>query len=107
MTKIIILRLLSHIMVVIMLDAKIKPGMLDDFKSWITESNKVISKFDGFVSRRLLESMDGSHRVLVEFQTHEQLIKMRQSPEHQTVHKQGQELRESGPTPTMYKVIAE
>lgn len=94
-------------MVVIMLDAKIKPGMLDDFKSWITESNKVISKFDGFVSRRLLESMDGSHRVLVEFQTPEQLIKMRQSPEHQAVHKQGEELREFGPTPTMYKVIAE
>ncbi|MYB47109.1 MAG: antibiotic biosynthesis monooxygenase [Cenarchaeum sp. SB0661_bin_35] len=93
-------------MVVIMMDVKIKPGMLDDFKDWVTESNKVVSKFDGFVSRRLLESVDKNHRIIVEFQTPEHFIKMRQSPEHQAVHIQGEQFREVG-APTMYKVIAE
>ena len=93
-------------MAILTLEVKIKPGMLDDFKKWVVESNKVISKFDGFVSRRLLESTDGKHRMMVEFETEEQLKVMRKSPEHQTVHKQGEQLREAGQMPTMYRVIS-
>ena len=56
-------------MFVVVSDIKIKPGQVDDFKKWFSEANKVVSKFDGFVSRRLLETKDGQHRVLVEFES--------------------------------------
>ena len=50
---------------------------------------KVVSKFDGFVSRRLLETKDGQHRVLVEFESLEKFGKMHQSPEHEQLTLKG------------------
>lgn len=93
-------------MPIAMLDMKIKPGKLDDFKQWVLESNKTISKFDGFVSRRLLEAPDGTHRMMVEFETHEQFAQMRQSTEHQRVHKEAEQFRETAPAPVVYRVIS-
>ena len=37
-------------MFVAMVDIVLKDEKKDDFKSWITESNQVLSKFDGFVA---------------------------------------------------------
>ena len=41
-------------MFVAMVDIVLKDQKKDDFKTWISESNHVLSKFDGFISRRLL-----------------------------------------------------
>ena len=66
-------------MFVAMVDIVLKDEKKDDFKSWITESNQVLSKFDGFISRRLLEGQDGSNRILVEFENMELFKKMHQA----------------------------
>ena len=55
-------------MFVAILDVTLKEEKIPEFKTWIGETNKTLSKFDGFVSRRLLEGEDGSKRILVEFE---------------------------------------
>ena len=52
-------------MFVAIVDVSLKEEKISDFKRWVTESNKILSKFDGFVSRRLLEGEDGSKRIMV------------------------------------------
>ena len=93
-------------MVIAMLEVNIKPGREEEFKAWVAESNKVISGFDGFVSRRLLQGSDGSLRMMVEFESEEQFAAMRRSPEHQSVHRQASEFRDDPPIPTIYRVVA-
>lgn len=41
---------------VVISDIELKKESMQDFKKWFVESNKVVSKFDGFIARRLLES---------------------------------------------------
>ena len=55
-------------MFVAIVDVSLKEEKIYEFKTWITESNKILSKFDGFISRRLLEGEDGSKRIMVEFE---------------------------------------
>ena len=93
-------------MVIAMLDMSIKPGCEEEFKAWVAESNKTISRFDGFVSRRLLQGSDGSLRMMVEFESPELFAAMRQSEEHQTVHRQAAEFRDCPPAPVVYTVVA-
>ena len=69
-------------MFVAIVEIVLKDEKKDDFKTWITDSNKTLSKFDGFVSRRLLESRDGGNRIMVEFKDMESFQKMHSSPEH-------------------------
>ncbi|MCE2508431.1 MAG: antibiotic biosynthesis monooxygenase [Nitrosopumilaceae archaeon] len=93
-------------MVIAMLDVNIKPGREEEFKAWVAESNDIISKFDGFVSRRLLRGSDGSLRMMVEFDSEEQFAAMRSSQEHRSVHRQASEFREDTPAPAIYRVVA-
>ena len=93
-------------MIVAMVDISVKPGREEDFKAWVAESNKAISGFDGFVSRRLLQSPDGSMRMMVEFESAEQFALMHKSEEHQNVHRQAAEFRADPSAPAMYRVVA-
>ena len=93
-------------MFVVVSDIKIKPDAVEDFKKWFSEANQVVSKFDGFVSRRLLETKDGQHRVLVEFESLEKFGKMHQSPEHEQLHAKASSFMESPPMPKFYNVVA-
>ncbi len=94
-------------MFVVVADVKIKPESLSDFKHWFSEANKVVSKFDGFVSRRLLETKDGQHRVLVEFESLEKFGKMHQSQEHEELHKKATSFMAESPSPKFYNVVAQ
>lgn len=94
-------------MFVVVSDIKIKPESLEDFKAWFSEANKVVSKFDGFVSRRLLETKDGQHRVLVEFESLEKFGKMHQSPEHEQLHSKASSFMAEPPSPKFYNVVAQ
>ena len=49
---------LNYDMFVMIADVQLKEGVEDDFKSWFSESNKVLSSFPGFVSRKFLKSTD-------------------------------------------------
>ena len=94
-------------MVVAMVDIVLKDEKKDDFKSWITESNQVLSKFDGFVSRRLLEGQDGSNRILVEFENIELFKKMHQSSEHEQFAGQLGHFMAGRPKRNFFQVLAE
>lgn len=94
-------------MFVVISDIKIKPESVDDFKKWFTESNKTVSKFDGFVNRRLLETNDGKHRVIVEFENLEKFGKMHQSPEHEKLHSVATTYMEKLPEPKFFTVVAQ
>ena len=94
-------------MFVAMVDIILKEEKKDDFKTWITESNQILSKFDGFVSRRLLEGQDGSNRILVEFENIELFKKMHQSPEHGQFAGQLGEFMAGPPKRNFFQVLAE
>ncbi len=97
----------SHIMFVMMADIELKEGAEDDFKSWFSESNKVLSSFPGFVSRRFLKSADGSYRIIVEHESKETFIKMHQSPEHEKLHPKGHSFMSVDPVRKTFNVVAE
>ena len=97
----------SHSMFVMIADVQLKEGAEDDFKSWFSESNKVLSSFPGFVSRRFLKSADGSYRIIVEHESKETFIKMHQSPEHEKLHPKGHSFMSADPARKTYTVVAQ
>ncbi len=97
----------SHSMFVMMADVSLKEGAEDDFKSWFSESNKVLSSFPGFVSRRFLKSADGSYRIIVEHESKETFIKMHQSPEHEKLHPTGHSFMSADPVRKTFTVVAQ
>lgn len=94
-------------MFIVIADVKIIPEKIVDFKSWFSESNQVVSKFDGFVSRRLLEAKDGHHRILVEFENLEKFNQMYQSNEHAQLHSKAVTFMDGMPSPKFYSVAAQ
>ena len=93
-------------MFIVIADIQLKKGTESEFKQWFVESNKTLSKLDGFVSRRLLESTDGKHRIVVEHQSKETFEKMHQSQEHAKLHSQAIAFMEEPPLPKFYNVVA-
>jgi len=94
-------------MFVVISDIQLKQDSVEDFKKWFSESNKTVSKFDGFINRRLLETKDGKHRVLVEFENLEKFGKMHQSPEHEKLHSMATNYMEKLPEPRFYTVVSQ
>jgi len=88
-------------------DVSLKESTEDDFKSWFSESNKVLSGFPGFVSRRFLKSTDGSYRIIVEHESKETFIKMHQSLEHENLHPKGHSFMSADPIRKTFTVAAE
>jgi heme-degrading monooxygenase HmoA len=97
----------SHNMFVMMADVQLKEGAEEDFKKWFSESNKVLSVFPGFVSRKFLKSADGSFRIIVEHESKETFIKMHNSPEHDKLHPEGHSYMSQPPARKTYTVAAE
>ena len=94
-------------MFIAIVDVSLKEEKISEFKTWITESNKILSKFDGFISRRLLEGEDGSKRIMVEFENIELFREMHQSSEHQNFHNELGSFMENPPQRQFYHVVAE
>jgi heme-degrading monooxygenase HmoA len=94
-------------MFVVTAEIQIKKGLEDEFKNWVQESNKELSKFVGFVRRRLLESHDGKYVILVEFETKEKFETMHKSQEHLKIQSKGHSYMEAPPKPTFYKVASQ
>ncbi len=93
-------------MFIVIADIQLKKGTESEFKQWFAESNKTLSKLDGFVSRRLLESTDGKHRIVVEHQSKETFEKMHHSQEHAKLHVQAVTFMEEPPLPKFYNIVA-
>ena len=94
-------------MFVAIVDVSLKEEKISEFKTWITESNRTLSNFDGFVSRRLLEGEDGSKRIMVEFENIELFRKMHQSSIHQNFHNELGSFMEKPPQRQFSHVVAE
>jgi len=94
-------------MYVVTAEIQIKAGSEDEFKNWVRESNRELSKFDGFVRRRLLESHDGKYTILVEFETKEKFETMHKTQEHLMIQSKGHSYMKSPPKPTFYKVVSQ
>jgi heme-degrading monooxygenase HmoA len=89
-------------------EIELKKDSMKEFKEWFIESNKVVSRFDGFISRRLLESQDGTkHRVVVVFRDRESFSRMHQTQEHAALHAKATTFMSRPPQPTFYNVVAE
>ena len=99
--------LLSKYMFVVTAEIQIKKGSEDEFKNWIKESNGELSKFDGFVRRRLLESHNGKHMILVEFETKEKFEAMHKTQDHFRIQSKGHSFMEGLPKPTFYQVVSQ
>lgn len=93
-------------MFVVVAEIELKKGMEEEFTKWVYESNKEISKFDGFISRRLLQSRAGKHLILVEFENLEKFEKMHQTQEHHRIQSKGHSMMETLPRPMFYNVVA-
>ena len=93
-----------HVFVAVV-EVQLKKGMEDEFKNWVNESNKELSKFDGFVNRRLLATRTGKHAMLVEFETQEKFEKMHQTQEHFKIQSKGHSYMETPPRPVFYDVV--
>ena len=98
---------LSVIMFIMMADVQLKEGVENDFKTLFSESNKVLSPFPGFVSRRFLKSPDGSYRIIVEHETQETFMTMIQSPEHQEFHPKLHSFMSAEPVKKMFNSSVE
>ena len=93
-------------MFVVIADIQLKDEAVQQFMSWFEESNKTLSRFDGFISRRLLESDNGHHRIIVEHKSQETFKQMHQSEEHSRLHAKAVTFMKKPPTPTFYKIVA-
>lgn len=93
-------------MFVMMADIELKEGIEQDFKDWFSESNKVLSNFPGFVSRRLLKSHDGSYRIIVEHESKETFIQMHNSLEHKRLYPHGRSFMSADPVRKTFFVAA-
>ena len=94
-------------MFVMMADVQLKDGAEDDFKTMFSESNKILSSFSGFVSRRFLKSIDGTYRIIVEHETKETFMTMIQSPEHQEFHPKLHSFMSAEPVKKLFTVSSE
>ena len=94
-------------MFVMMADVQLREGTEDDFKTLFSESNKILSSFPGFVSRRFLKSIDGTYRIIVEHETKETFMTMIQSPEHQEFHPKLHSFMSTEPMKKLFTVSAE
>ena len=93
-------------MFVIVADIFLKKEKEYEFKKWFSNSNKILEKFDGFISRRLLESVDGTHRIIVEHKNKDTFVNMHQSPEHEKLHEQALTFMEKPAIRKSYNVVA-
>jgi heme-degrading monooxygenase HmoA len=84
----------------------IKEGRDAEFQQWFAASNLEFSKFSGFISRRLLNPINGgNYAAIVEFKDQAAFQAMHSSPTHDKEGDQVRPLFDGKPTPTFYQVI--
>jgi len=99
--------MLGNFMFVVIAEIQLKKGLESEFKNWIGESNKTLANFDGFIGRRLLESHNGRHMLLVEFESKEKFEKMHRTSEHAQIQSKSHSYMDGLPQPKFYNVISE
>jgi len=85
----------------------IKKGKDKEFRRWFKWSNTVYAKFDGFISRRLLQPTKGkkSYVAIVEHRSEKTFMAMHLSDERQKAWAKVETLLKGSPTPHFYDVV--
>ncbi len=94
-------------MYIALIDIELKDNKEAEFIDWIAESNKVLLKLPGFVSRRLVKSDSGKHGLVVEFTDKESHVRIHQTKEHDEIRKQLMSFLSKPPLPNFYSVISQ
>jgi heme-degrading monooxygenase HmoA len=94
-------------MIVVIIDMPLKEEKEEEFKAWITETNKILAKNPGFVNRRLGKSSDGKYVIIAEFESEEAHHKIHQTPEHHQIAMQLMGFLKQGPSRKFYDVISQ
>ncbi len=85
-----------------------KPGKDAEFSEWFRHSSELFAKHQGFISRTLLKSTEGTERyaAVVEHESKETFMAMHLSDERQMLFKKVETLIDGTPEPHFYKVVA-
>jgi len=84
----------------------IKKGKDVEFEQWFAWSNQAFSKFEGFISRRLLKPVEGgNYAAIVEFESQAVFQAMHSSSAHDEAGKRVRPLFDGVPTPKFYEVL--
>lgn len=85
----------------------LKPEKDGEFKEWFRHSSELFAKHQGFISRTLLKSSEGTDRyaAVVEHESKETFMAMHLSDDRQALFKKVETLIEGMPEPHFYEVV--
>ena len=86
----------------------LKPKKDGEFREWFRHSSELFAKHQGFISRTLLKSTEGTERyaAVVEHESKETFMAMHLSDERQMLFKKVETLIDGMPEPHFYEVVA-
>ncbi|KAF6242512.1 antibiotic biosynthesis monooxygenase [Nitrosopumilus sp. b1] len=87
---------------------KIKQGKNNDFLKWFEWSNSEFAKFDGFISRKLLQPMGNSQKytIILELKDESTHREIHQSPVHQKMFSRLVELIDCIPNKSFFELAS-
>ena len=94
-------------MYVAIIDMPLKEEKEEEFKTWINQTNQILSKQPGFINRRLAKSEDGRYIIIAEFADKESHHKIHQTQEHHQISMQLMSFLKQGPSRKFYNVISQ
>jgi len=83
----------------------LKKGKDKEFREWFRESNRVYQGFEGFISRRLLQSEDGRYAAVVEHKSKDTFMRMHTSEERNDLFDKVEPILEGRPKPSFYNTV--
>ncbi len=84
----------------------IKEGKQTEFEEWFAWSNQQFSKFEGFISRKLLKPLEGgNYAAVAEFESQAAFQAMHDSSMHADAGRRVRPLFDGQPTPKFYEVV--
>ena len=88
-------------------DIELKKECISEFKQWFSNVNReVLSQFQGFIERVLIESPDGKHKIIFVTTDKEPFLAIRSSQQHKELHAKALTFMKRPPTLSFYNVSA-
>ena len=85
----------------------VKEGLDAAFREWFAWSNRELSKFKGFIGRRLLKPAEGgTYLAIIEYESREAFAAVQASPSHDEAGRRVAPLLTGPPSPQLYDVVA-
>jgi heme-degrading monooxygenase HmoA len=97
--------LLEDSMFVAIADIELKKGNEEEFAEWFSQSNRILAKQDGFITRKLLRSPSGSYLIMVIMTSKEAFAKMHTTSEHAKLHSEARTYMSRPPKISAYNSV--